>query len=144
MADPLSIASGCAGLLSLTISLVRTTYQYGVAVRSSRKDVAAFTLELTSFRTLLEQVESLSLSGELPASHLQRFESALSSIGPSCSSILQELIEKLERASAEKSRLGAAIQRMAWPLKEEEVVKSTNALGRYRDVLQWAMTADNL
>jgi hypothetical protein len=66
-------------------------------------------VEVSSFRTLLEQVESLSISDEVPVSQLQRFTAALSTIGSECSSVLQELTQKLEKVATEKDRLKLTI-----------------------------------
>lgn len=59
MADPLSISSGIAGLITLSASIVSTCYAYGCAVRDGPSEVQKLIDEIMSLSGVLSAVKAL-------------------------------------------------------------------------------------
>lgn len=143
MADPLSIAAGVAGLISIAASISTAAYRY---IREA-KDADAFAEQLAE--------ESLSLSGILHqlaiyVSVLQDGEGEKSAILPQIQACKQTLIKidnrftKLRRAHDKRSRLGSLQAKLAWPLTKSETTESIESLARHKQTLLLALSAKSL
>src|SRR4051812_480840 len=81
MADPLSIASGIAGLITLSTAVLAAGYKYVNSVSSAPENFRSLICETASLSALLSQLISYSLSGD----SIQR----ISSLG----SLQQDLVQ---------------------------------------------------
>jgi hypothetical protein len=95
MTDPMSVAAGVAGLLSLTIQLLDVAQQYTHDVKNAEEEVVAFIRELTGLSDVLKRLDAfLKTKDSFAASGTP----ALLKIRYSCEDQLQKLLKKLSEA----------------------------------------------
>jgi uncharacterized protein YoxC len=96
MAEPLSLAAGIAGLVSLTIQVLQIANKFKEDVKGVREEVKALVEELTALSNLLKQLKTSWENKKLPPNFDM---SALSTIEAACESQLKELLDKLTKAA---------------------------------------------
>lgn len=137
MADPLTIATGVAGLLSLTIQITQLTVEYVKGVKKVSADVEEFRQELTALAHVLGLFDEFL---KVKASNVAfRDTSVLSAANSSCEQQLQKLLIKLEKNS-KGGRISRAVDRLKWPFDEKEHHKAVEDLHRYVQTFQFALT----
>ncbi|KAF8483149.1 hypothetical protein JB92DRAFT_2676131, partial [Gautieria morchelliformis] len=123
-------------VLRLTAETISTCYSYGIAVKNVSRDKKRLIDQLFGLQKVLETVRRLVEDDEtVAASRLP----ALNELLLRCSGDLQTLNASLERDLGRKGR----IQALIWPLKESEVNKTLDKLGKFQDLLTTAMDIYN-
>ena len=140
MADPLSITSGIAGLLTLTISLADVSYQYVSSVQDASKSIKAYLRELSALKAVLFKLNELLLesihSGVFTASQ----SSLLTMISiDECRKDLHQITNKLETRSKQ-----TVLNTLTWPFAEKDTEKHVKAIRRHHDLFHMALSADAL
>lgn len=130
MVEPLSITSGIAGLITLSTAVLATGYKYLNSVSSAPEDFKSLVRETASLNAVLSQLISHSLSEQIVPqiiSHnlvqqdvLQDCEQTLHNI--------QSLIRDCELVSGQRRK--NAVNTLLWPLKQREIIKNHERLGR--------------
>lgn len=130
MVEPLSITSGIAGLITLSTAVLAAGYKYLNSVSSAPEDFKSLVRETASLNAVLSQLISHSLSEQIVPqiiSHnlvqqdvLQDCEQTLHNI--------QSLIRDCELVSGQRRK--KAVNTLLWPLKQREIIKNHERLGR--------------
>jgi hypothetical protein len=94
MGDPLSLAAGIVGLVSLTIQLLQVANKFKDDVKGVGKEVAALIEELNALNSVLEMLKKAWEHKRAPANIDL---SALARIETTCEAQLNELLEKLRK-----------------------------------------------
>ncbi|KAJ6257088.1 Ankyrin-3 [Drechslerella dactyloides] len=134
--DPVSIASGIAGLISLSVTLIGFSYKYiSGAYKASEKE-SQYIFELTNLKLLFLRLQEIIDTPEGRASKL------LATLPISeCKRDLEQLCSKLKKRGS--SRLFAIrFNKLSWPFVEEETAQLVEMLHRYREIFQTALTAE--
>ncbi|KAF8520519.1 hypothetical protein JB92DRAFT_1899480 [Gautieria morchelliformis] len=132
MAAALGLAASVIAVLQLTGASISACYSYGSGVKNASRDKTRmlFGLQrvLEAIRRLVEG-DGTAASSRLPAlnEHLLR-----------CRDELESFNTALRRDLERKGRVEALI----WPLKESEVHKTLDKLGKLQDLLTMAMDID--
>ena len=170
MADPLSIAAGVSGLISLAGEVTLTCYRYGCAVKHAPKEIQDLLNEITSLTGVLASVQALidahadqqrSTDDVPPADAKDKEDSDppppyelgapkvdLKRLEPpvaDCRAVLGDLKGKLQRASFEDDhRVRKAFKRFTWPLKQPETREMLHRLERDKATFISALTSTNV
>ena len=127
--DPLSAASGIAGLLSLTIQVGMTVGAYANSVKSASKSAQKLEREIQAFSFVLKQLCDFLQSKD--ADRLV-FEptSVLLIATNSCRKELSDLENKLGKLSS-GDKASRIIQRLSWPFSEKENQETVDTVHRW-------------
>ena len=157
MVDPFSIATGLAGLVSLTIELVKVSYQYASDVQKASTTVKGFVIELMAFKKLLSELQdAVILDNDVASAFEQRCSSLVELLGVQtisnngsvslmdlCKKELEHLLKKL-RSQDSLSKLKRAGKRLLWALEGDATQKAIESLHRDREIFSTSVSIDNL
>lgn len=127
--DPLSVASGVAGLLSLTIQVGMAIGKYTSSVKGASKAAQKLEREITAFSSVLKQLCTFLLSKD--ADHLI-FEatSVLLVATDSCKTEFGDLEKKVAKFS-KGDKASQMLQKLSWPFTEKEEKETINTIHRW-------------
>jgi hypothetical protein len=143
MSDPLSIAAGIAGFLSLGVKVTQSLLDFYSAYKSQDADIAKITQNMeiiqSTFRSLasaIQQRQSQPNAEEL----LQEVEKATQR----CHLIIEELQAACQKFHTEsvtrlKCRLQAAGHRATYPFRKSTILKIEEDVGAIRETLLFAL-----
>jgi ankyrin repeat domain-containing protein 50 len=126
--DPLSVASGVAGLLSVTIKLGMAIGEYVRSVKGASKDALKLEREIQAFSSVLEQLCKFLQSKD--ADIVFEPTSVLLIATNSCDKELSDLQKKLEKFS-HGDRTSRVLQKLSWPFTEKENRETLDAIHRW-------------
>lgn len=130
MAEPLSIASGIAGLITLSTAVLAAGYKYLNSVSSAPEDFKSLVRETASLNAVLSQLISHSLSEQIvpqSTSHTLAQQDVLQDCEQTLHNV-QSLIRDCELVSGQRRK--NAVNTLLWPLKQKEIIKNHERLGR--------------
>jgi hypothetical protein len=138
MADPISISSGIAGLISLAGLVLGQCYRYGCAVADAPNEARRLAAELTTLSGVLVGIQGLSSSAD---GQLAEFD--LSSILQACGQELQHISSHLEAVTAKDNHtsLRRTFNRLTWPLRRSETLELVATVERQKSTLSLAIGA---
>ena len=144
MAEVLGIASGVAGLMSLTIEVFQISYDYINKVHNASKTIRLFLKELQDLKTVLIKVEQMTKSTD-DREIFGDDHSCLLSIGESNEyvDLLGSIRHKLAKRSADGS-FRQKLKFLTWPFSEDKTLGLIQALHRHLEIYQTALALDNL
>ncbi|KAF8508663.1 hypothetical protein JB92DRAFT_3120727 [Gautieria morchelliformis] len=137
--DTIAAALGLSGcvitVLQLTAATISACLSYGSGVKNASKDKKIIIDQLFGLQKVLETIRRLVEDDETAAS--SRLP-ALNELLLRCGGELESLNMTLERDLGRRGRMQALI----WPLKESEVHKALDKLGKLQDLLTTSMDVD--
>ena len=144
MAEVLAIASGIAGLVSLTIEVYGISYRYINGVRNANSSARRFLEELKNSETVLLRIEEL-LKDNDQVEVFGESGSCLLSIRKSNEYIdlLHNVRDKLEQRQTGSS-MWDGMKSLTWPFSEKETSALADSLHRHLEIYNNALTVDNL
>jgi hypothetical protein len=143
MADPISIGSGIAGLISLSSAVLAAGFHYVNSVSSAPEDFKNLVRETASLSGLLSQFVSHSLS-EQTVQQIGSHTIIQQDIQQDCAATLrniQSLIRDCEFAGGHRRK--TAVNALLWPLKQKEIIKNRERLGRLCASLHTAISIES-
>jgi hypothetical protein len=143
MANALSIASGIAGLITLSSSIVVAGYKYADSMSSAPDDLKSLLRETASLNSVLSQLLSHCMSDE-PAKATAYYKLVQQNIFRECEQTLedaQSLLRDCELASTQNGT--NIVQTLLWPRKQKAIIKSRDCLNRLCASLHTAVTLKN-
>ncbi|KUM62205.1 hypothetical protein ACN42_g4924 [Penicillium freii] len=141
MADPLSIASGVAGLLSLGIQVTKSLVDFYSAYKDQTPALAKITLNLENLLGILQSLDSARQNGQPQTdSLLQEIDKA--AVG--CREIIEELRDECQKfqkdtAPSLKDRIQVAGRRATYPFRKSTLQKLEEDIGEIRENLSLAL-----
>ncbi|KAI4602531.1 hypothetical protein KJ359_009779 [Pestalotiopsis sp. 9143b] len=145
MADPLSVASGIAGLLSLAGAAFRGVHQYIRSVKDAKDFIKALSKELQSLSSVLQGVRVLAEAfeqDEAASNVILRLEHV-----SDCKNVLNEIIKettKIREAISDQKSISSKIETLRWPLRKSKTEDLINELSRHKATLSLAYDAASL
>lgn len=132
--DPLSIASGCAGLVSAIGSLSFSIHAFVRTCREARSDLDGVSRELLSLQTVLELIQED--VADDAAAFPQTLERHVSGIVSNCNSVVTEIQECITKYSTD-NRLKA---KASWAINGQgDVAKLRSSLEAHKAALELAL-----
>ncbi|KAE8146720.1 hypothetical protein BDV25DRAFT_46489 [Aspergillus avenaceus] len=134
--DPLSIASGVAGLVGLAIQIAPSLHAFFQDVKDAKADVDRYVSEVISLHEVCQQLHVfLKTDAAARDGQFETTQSVLSRTVLSCDECLRELAHML------KSPTGWS-RKMKWPIYKKRVEAVIQRLGRYTQVFQFSLTLE--
>ncbi|KAK7962817.1 uncharacterized protein PG986_003642 [Apiospora aurea] len=134
MADPLSIASGIAGLISLTFEITKLSYGYISDIRSAHTTQKQYLQEVSALTNVL-------LRSEEAFQALEAEETSPSRPTHLSKAIVDDCARELDNLRAELAKPTPTI---FWPIKEKSLRKHIEELQRFRSTFSVFLTAQTL
>jgi NACHT domain len=139
----LAIASGIAGLISLTMGIVKTTCAYTADLASAERTVLDYLVALRSLEAVLVQLRTLTETRHLKQLLAERPQALSVDAIKDCQQHITLIQEKLKKRVSEDGQIKLR-HALCWPLKKKETLESIRAMQQYRDTFHAALSADIL
>lgn len=145
MAEVLGIASGVAGLLSLTIEVIQISSTYINGVRGAFSTVQRFLKELESLKCVLAKIDEMTKKTDDIQVFGEDGHSCLLSVqdGQHYLELLVNVRNKLD-ARASDGSFRKKLKALTWPFSEERTLSLIESLHRHLDIYQTALAIDNM
>ncbi|KAF4339609.1 ankyrin repeat domain protein [Fusarium beomiforme] len=143
MADPLSIASGAAGLFSLSLEVTKLSRTYISNVRGAPHAMSSYLLELRTLSDLLLRIMSALQTDQIDNQRLDPNTNALDAALAECRREVEIMEKKLQKKTS-LTGIRARISRLAYPFSEPELQMKVNMLNRYNSMFSSALETINL
>ncbi|KAI9780621.1 MAG: hypothetical protein M1816_002782, partial [Peltula sp. TS41687] len=136
--DPFTLASGIAGLVSLTIQVTKITTEFLSSIKEAPHCIRDLRSELTVLTSNLKRLHTF--LGSEPAGRAFAYTSVLLLTCDTCRRNLRDLDNKLGNDSENVFR--RALDRTRWPLKEKQTKSIVQDLRAYSQTFAFALTVD--
>jgi hypothetical protein len=154
--EGLGIAASIIAVLQVTGKIVAICYDYRAAASDGTWELPRVIDEITGLRNVLETLERLASEAESPNADARARLPTLRllckprdgegrALLEMCFEDLEKLKDKLEPPKwmgPEGSRRRALGQALKWPMSRADTIKMLETVGRFRDMLNLALTAD--
>jgi hypothetical protein len=141
MGEPLSIASGIAGLITLSSAVVAAGYKYLESVRNAPEDIQNLIRDIASLSALFAQLVSYAASPTgPPRSAFDAFTQG--HVLHDCEAALQTALSLVQEYDASKSN-HRSLKAMSWPLKQREINKTRDRINKLCIELKLALAIDS-
>ena len=142
MAEVLGIASGVAGLVSLTIEVFGISYKYVHGVRDASSSVRQFLVELEDLQKILLRLEQVAKETD-ERKVFGDAGSCLLSIKNSSEYIelLESVRDKLQQQQTPSS-IRNKLKALTWPISGKETLALADSLHRHLEIYNTALTVD--
>lgn len=137
--DPLSIAAGVAGLITLTGELSRSLVAYGKAVKREREDLQLLLNEVSLLQSLLQSLDTFLRSSGVANVTFHQTSALETSLGV-CKKTAIDLNERLHKLEA--AGLSRAVEMLKWPFSAKEVARVMETLRRCTSTFQFSLTLE--
>lgn len=135
MAEPFSVATGIAGLISLTIDISKITHAYVHNVRNASKKASELDHTLAALTQVLEQLELL-LKKEIAGVPTFRQTSVLFLNYDRCKATLQEVRSKFD------SSFRRSMETLIWPFREKKHQKAVADIHLWMQIFYYALDVE--
>ncbi|KAB2572363.1 uncharacterized protein LTHEOB_8040 [Lasiodiplodia theobromae] len=144
MADPLSIASGAVGFVTLGLTACKSIASFYETYKDQDEETNSLVRKSEELRVVLESIECH--LPQLQHSHQKLAESVAASIGELVKSLdsLDPAVAKSRKAKDSKDfkeKLRTVFSRAAYPLRRETILDLNRRVNDCRESLSFALTA---
>ncbi|KAL9025441.1 MAG: hypothetical protein Q9196_005738 [Gyalolechia fulgens] len=143
MADPLSVATGIAGLVTLADVVFGRLFKYVQAVKGARKEITALSSEvgalygiLSNLHLVSRQLEEESLSSAPRIHHIGSCHHTLER--------LKAILDRDDASSAETQCVDKFKRKLHWPFSSSEVKTLLAEIERHKATLGLALNVDGV
>ena len=145
MADPISVASSIAGLISLADVVFRLVFKYARSAINAKEEVKTLTDEIQTLAGALQslrllagglEAEGHSFDPTIRTFHLGTLSSTLSR--------LHQRVEKAYTKFESGSKMQQRLQQLKWPFSTGETQELLQDLQRHKSTISLALSADSL
>lgn len=140
MADPLSVAAGIAGLLTLSAQVAKIVGQWTVGISSSHNAVQSLLGHLKTLDHVLKQLVDFLAKEDAKASSFDQTSVLCSAIN-SCRDRLQSLLDRLAKPT-KGNKIRQGYEMLKWPLTDRELRQTAEDLHRYVQTFQFSLNID--
>lgn len=143
MADPLSIASGIAGLITLADVVIERTYKIIIICKRASEDARRLLREVQSLVGVLKGLHVL----ELQINDHFAFQTKVpATLRHECQLTLERLRDKLSKADPQgaSSRVKRLERTLKWPLTSSELKDSLADIERYKTAFDLTVSMDTM
>lgn len=139
----LAIASGIAGIITLSSAVVATGYKYVSSVATAPEDLKDLIREIASMNTLLTKLVSVSLSpGWVPRDAFDAL--AREGVIEDCENTLRSVHSILRNSEPGKGKIMKNLcKSLLWPAKRKDIIKHRDRVSRLCTLLHEAIAIDN-
>lgn len=138
--DPLSVAASVAGLMSLTLEVLRRVESFYQAAKEAPNRIRDVQEELSLMHSALQQLSSLLASAEMKTSSFA-LSSVLTTALTSCGQSIESISAKLQRPK--QGSLARVKEALRWPFNEDEILRMLETLRRHTSTFQFSLTIES-
>lgn len=152
MAEALGVAASVITVIQITGTVLSVCYDYKAAASGAPGQLSRLIGELESLRSVLQRLEPLAKQAEFAqgasGTKLPAFGQLCKPDGPLdlCSREMESL-EKVLKSPSWSDKFGprrkALVQALRWPLKEKDAERSLSVICRLKEILSFALSADD-
>jgi hypothetical protein len=143
MIDPFTLATGVAGILSLSIEVAKITGEYVGSAKSAPKEVQDLAFQTDALSDVLKKLVEF-LRSDATEHVVFQPNSGLHLVLKRCETQLGSLCKKLKGLNASnKTKLSSALNRLSWPLEKKECVETTRRLHECAQTFHFCLTIAN-
>lgn len=138
--DPLTLAFGIAGLISLTLEVAKITSEYTSSVKHAATESHELAVELSALSDALGALKRF-LDGQNPKLKSFHNTSALYSTTHTCHgklSALKSILQKFMKKSEGKKWYRSVV----WPFTRDEHIQTINTLHRCMQIFHFSLSID--
>jgi len=143
MSDPLSIASGIAGLVTHADAVFSNVYQYAKAVKNAEKEIKELVATIQSLSGLLHslalvlaELEKDTTESNFRLHHINSCRATLSKI--------QRKLNASDDSSTPDGRIERALRKLKWPFSQPETKQLVVEIEQHKATINVALSADGL
>ncbi|PMD42182.1 hypothetical protein L207DRAFT_424605 [Hyaloscypha variabilis F] len=143
MSDPLSIASGIAGLVTHADAVFSNVYQYAKAVQNAEKEIKELVATVQSLSGLLHslalvlaELEKDTTESNFRLHHINSCRATLSKI--------QRKLNANDDSSTLDGRIERALRKLKWPFSQPETKQLVVEIEQHKATINVALSADGL
>ncbi|CCX04970.1 Similar to ankyrin [Exophiala dermatitidis NIH/UT8656]; acc. no. EHY59712 [Pyronema omphalodes CBS 100304] len=143
--DHLSLSASVAGLVSLALEVRRILDSYVSGVKSASDDVRRLFAEISVLCYFLEKLVEFQRSDDSNGISFDQ-TSIICSAATIYQAEVEKLYKKLEKLNirgANGNKITEIIEKIKWPLLQEECEKSVASLQRFAQTFQFALVLEN-
>ena len=144
MADPLSVASGIGGLVTLTDLVFSRIFKYVQAVKGASKEIAALSSEvgalygvLSSLQLVAQQLDPRIMSATTLRTH--HINSCMQTLEK-----MRKILDKDSTSSLQTQTFESVKRKLHWPFSSSEVKNLLAECERHKATLGLALKADSM
>lgn len=143
MGDPLSVASGIAGLLSIAGLTFSRTYKFAKAVKGAESSVQTLSNEIRTLAGLLQSLSLVAIELETgPVDSAFRLEHVIS-----CQQVLLKIDRRTRDAdpsSSNNNKAHSTLKKLKWPFSSAETMDLIAEITRHQRLITVALSADSI
>lgn len=140
MSAGLDVASGIAGLLSLSIAVSKVIAQFAIDVKNYPRHVQELQAEVDLLGNVVSGLADF-IRDEQSKGRTFEDDSVLWGAVSECKRRIEKIGDTLQ--GSRKGKLGRTLHRLEWPFKQKDVLSMMDNLRQYRETFQFAMTVRN-
>lgn len=146
MADPFTLATGVASIISIALQLATVTNDFTRYTKEAFSGPQRLLEELRALSAVLEKLQDL-LGAQNSGPNFSK-TSTLCDASRGCEVRLREIVQKLQKISHTgppgkgAGKLSRALQRIKWPLEAKETREAAEDIHRYTQVFVFALTIE--
>lgn len=146
--DPFSLATGLAGLVSLSLELFSRTSKYATNAAGAPQEIKELRIELQALAEVLKQLEQLLRSDSADDIEFAP-DSALFMAKQNCEERLSKLFKKLRGKNSVQgdpvvhNERTSLLNRLVWPFQKEEIIENCTRLHECTQTFHFCLTIKN-
>jgi Fungal N-terminal domain of STAND proteins len=142
--DPLSAASGIAGLIAVAFKTIQIVSEYVIDANEHKKHAEELRKELVLLKEVLDQLSALindgKRSGEIASVDGEHRNTVLGKAFIDCTRTIEKVQEKLKEPVG---KFRKAMAKLKWPFDQKDVLRIVDSLRRYTQLFQLSLTVAN-
>ncbi|KAL1619009.1 hypothetical protein SLS54_006859 [Diplodia seriata] len=143
MGDPLSVASGIGGLLSIAGLVFSRTYKFAKAAKEADSSIQKLSSEIQALAGLLQRLSLIAAELETgPTDSAFRLENVIS-----CRQLLLKIERRTQDADTSKagdSKTRSFFKKLKWPFSSTETMEMIAEVTRHQGLITAALSADSI
>lgn len=145
MAEALGIAAAVVQLTQLSVQVLATGYAFLAKLSKAPSEICQLLTEIAALDYVLGRLQTLaSTTPAAAAADNTVLDLRQAGVFTDCKDMLQHVRKLLEScAQTADNKLKNAARRVAWPLKEKEVLDCLQHISRIRGILSTALEANS-
>ena len=145
--DPLSVSASIVSLVGAADTVARRLYKYNKAAKGADKSIASLSMEITNLYGVLNSLhlvasrfesEDLDLSIHERSIQIDHIHACYSTLD-----VIRSILSKDDPSTA-NSQMESTRRRLHWPLSESKTKALLDDVGRHRQTLALALSADTM
>jgi Fungal N-terminal domain of STAND proteins len=142
--DPLSAASGIAGLIAVAFKTIQIVSEYVIDANEHKKHAEELRNELVLLREVLDQLSTLindgKRNGEMASYNGEQRNTVLGKAFSDCTRTIEQVQDKLKEPVG---KFRKAMAKLKWPFDHKDALRIVDSLRRYTQLFQLSLTMAN-